>query len=67
MFRWIVGRLTDILLAFVIATVILGYGAYRYPEFFPRQFYHYWPVAVQPKPTPQATSPASNSQMQEQN
>ncbi len=67
MFRWMVSRVTDILLAFIIATIILGYGAYRYPEFFPRQFYYYWPMVLQPKAvqTPQATAPSS--QVQEQN
>jgi hypothetical protein len=57
MFKWVVGRVTDILLAFVVVTVLLWYGASHYPEFFPRQFFHYWSV-VTPDSGLQATTTA---------
>lgn len=57
MFKWMIGRVTDILLALVVATVLLGYGASQYPEFFPHQFFQYWTVAA-PTPVSQATTTA---------
>lgn len=56
MFNWIVNRVTDILLAFAVATLILGYAAYHYPELFPRQLYQYWPIAAQQAPQQSAVS-----------
>lgn len=52
MFKWVVSRVVDILIVFVLATVLLWFGATRYPEFFPQSFFQYWggvvPSQVQP-------------------
>jgi hypothetical protein len=57
MFKWMVGRVTDILLAFAVVTLLLWYGASHYPELFPRQFFQYWSV-VAPAPVSQVTTTA---------
>ncbi|EIJ35899.1 hypothetical protein [Thiothrix nivea] len=53
MFKWVVNSVTDTLIAFILATVLLWYGAVSYPEFFPKSFHQYWGVA---KPEPVAAS-----------
>ncbi len=46
MFKWFVSRVTDVLIAFALATLLLWYGAVTRPEFFPQRFFQYWTVAT---------------------
>lgn len=55
MFKWVVSRVTDILIAFTLATLLLAYGAITYPEYFPQRFFRYWTLAA-PEPAPLAVS-----------
>lgn len=43
--QWFIKRVTDLLIAFAVATVLLFVGAVNYPAFFPQQFFHYWTLA----------------------
>ncbi len=58
MIKWLFTRLVDILIVFLLVTLLLWYGASRYPQFFPSQFFSYWQVAkphtavLNPAPTP---------------
>ena len=45
MFKWFVSSVTDILIAFTLATLLLLYGAVSHPELFPQRFFQYWTVA----------------------
>lgn len=45
MFKWFVSSVTDILIAFTLATLLLLYGAVSHPELFPQRFFQYWAVA----------------------
>ncbi|HRJ51657.1 MAG TPA: hypothetical protein PLE99_02730 [Candidatus Thiothrix moscowensis] len=63
MFDWMVNRLIDVLLVFVLATVVLWWGAVRYPELFPAAFYHYWGVAMPVAEAP-VTAPPVTAQVQ---
>jgi hypothetical protein len=40
--KWIVNRLVDLLLVFALATLLLWWGASRYPAFFPERFQQHW-------------------------
>jgi len=42
MFKWMVGYIVDTLLVFLIATLLLWYGAAHFPDFFPSKFFQYW-------------------------
>lgn len=53
MFDWVVNRLVDILIVIALATLLLWFGANRYPEMVPAAFYHYWGMAA---PTAQAAA-----------
>lgn len=53
MFNWVVNRLVDMLIVIVLATLLLWFGASRYPEMVPTAFYHYWGMAM---PTAEATA-----------
>lgn len=44
--KWVVSCVTDILIAFSLATLLLWYGATSHPEFFPRSFFQYWGAVV---------------------
>lgn len=55
MFKWFVSRVTDVLIAFALATLLLLYGAFNHPEVFPPRFFQYWTVAT-PHSAPAATS-----------
>ena len=55
MFKWFVSRVTDVLIAFALATLLLLYGAFSHPDVFPQRFFHYWTVAT-PNSVPVATS-----------
>lgn len=60
MCKWMVACMTDILLALLVVTVLLGYGAYHYPDFFPRQFFRYWTLAA-PATLPSPAAPLAAS------
>ncbi len=55
MFKWFVSRVTDVLIAFALATLLLLYGAFSHPDIFPRRFFDYWTVAT-PNSVPVAPS-----------
>lgn len=55
MFKWFVSRITDILIAFTLATVLLAYAGITYPEYFPQRFFQYWTVAA-PTSAPMAVA-----------
>jgi hypothetical protein len=44
--KWFVSRVVDLLIVFVLATILLWLGATRYPTFFPQSFYHYWGALI---------------------
>lgn len=46
MFNWVINRLVDLLIVFVLATLALWFGAMRYPDMVPSAFYHYWGMAA---------------------
>ncbi len=54
-FKWFVSRVTDLLIAFALATLLLLYGAFSHPEIFPQLFFQYWTVAT-PNSVPAAPS-----------
>jgi hypothetical protein len=56
--KWFVNCVTDLLIAFILATLLLFYTAVTHPEFFPQRFFHYWAVA---KPESVSTVPAQIS------
>lgn len=56
MFKWVVSRVTDILIAFTLATLLLAYGAITYPEYFPQRFFRYWTLAAPGQPAPLAVA-----------
>ena len=56
MIKWLFTRLVDILIVFLLVTLLLWYGASRYPQFFPSPFFSYWQVA---KPHTEVLNPAS--------
>jgi hypothetical protein len=43
-FKWFVSSVTDILIAFALATLLLLYGVMSHPEVFPQHFFKYWTV-----------------------
>lgn len=53
MSNWIISRLVDLLLVFALATLLLWWGASRYPSFFPERFQQYWGVVLQMDVQPQ--------------
>ncbi|WMP18534.1 hypothetical protein [Thiothrix lacustris] len=65
MFKWFVSSVTDILIAFTLATLLLLYGAMSHPEMFPQRFFQYWtltsPHSV-PEPPSQQISAAAQVQ-----
>ena len=44
--QWFINSVTDLLIAFALATLFLFAGAVNYPEFFPQRFFQYWAVAI---------------------
>jgi len=44
--QWLINSMTDVLIAFGLATVLLLVGTVNYPELFPQRFFHYWAVAT---------------------
>lgn len=46
MVKWLINSVTDLLIAFTLATLLLFVGAVNYPEFFPQRFFHYWALAT---------------------
>ena len=59
MFKWVINRLIDILLVFLIVSALLWYAAVNYPQFFPIQFFSYWHL---PAPMTAAQTPTSQVQ-----
>ncbi|MDQ5767820.1 hypothetical protein [Thiothrix subterranea] len=62
MLQWLINSVTDVLIAFALATLFLFVGAVNYPEFFPQRFFHYWVVAtpeVAPKQSVEAAQQVS--------
>lgn len=58
MTKWFINSVTDLLIAFTLATLLLFMVAVNYPELFPQRFFQYWAVAT-PDATPPAPSEAS--------
>ncbi|WGZ95670.1 MAG: hypothetical protein QJT81_06700 [Candidatus Thiothrix putei] len=58
MSKWFVNCVTDLLIVFALATLLLFYVAVTHPEFFPQRFFQYWVVA---KPESVSTVPAQIS------
>ncbi len=58
MYKWFVSRVTDILIAFAVATLLLLYGVMRHPEVFPQRFFQYWTVT-----SPQSVSETNSHQV----
>lgn len=42
MFKWMVSRVTDLLIAFTLATLLVWFGLIKYPELFPQRLAQYW-------------------------
>lgn len=45
MLKWLTNWITDLLAAVTLATLLLGYAAVAYPEYFPQHLAHYWSAA----------------------
>lgn len=61
MLDWIVGRITDLLIAFVIATAVMWYALVEYPEIFPQHVVSYWESVI-----PSAAQQTHTAQVQPQ-
>lgn len=55
MSKWFVSRVTDLLIAVVLATLLLLYGAIARPDVFPQRFFQYWAI-VTPESAPEVPS-----------
>lgn len=58
MTKWCINSVTDLLIVFALATLLLFVGAVNYPEFFPQRFFQYWVVATPDVAPAQSAEPA---------
>ncbi|UOG93585.1 MAG: hypothetical protein L3K52_07605 [Candidatus Thiothrix sulfatifontis] len=61
MTKWLINSVTDLLIAFGLATLLLFVGSVNYPELFPQRFVQYW-AGVTPNTVP-AVSAATVQQV----
>ena len=61
MSKWVVKRLIDLLIVFILVSIALWYGVKHYPQFFPQRIQHYWGFLV-PQTSTSATIAVSQVQ-----